>query len=102
MIKKLLPFVMLVLLAATLSACNVVRVSKGDTLYSISRRKNVTVRALIERNHLVAPYTLKIGQRLIIPRTEYYRVHFSQKKHLFRFDKSRFTKGCVEWRKQKT
>ena len=66
---------MLVLLAATLSACNVVRVSKGDTLYSISRRKNVTVRALIERNHLVAPYTLKIGQRLIIPRTEYYRVH---------------------------
>ncbi|MBP5344200.1 MAG: LysM peptidoglycan-binding domain-containing protein [Alphaproteobacteria bacterium] len=65
----------LIFLCFFLTACNVVRVSKGDTLYSISRRKNVSVRALIERNHLTAPYTLKIGQRLIIPRTEYYRVH---------------------------
>ena len=72
--RQILPFILL-LFCLVLASCNVVRVSKGDTLYSISRRKNVSVRALIERNKLVPPYTLKVGQRLIIPRTEYYRVH---------------------------
>ena len=72
--KIVLPFV-LMFACVMLTSCNVVRVSKGDTLYSISRRENVSVRALIERNNLKSPYTLKVGQRLIIPRTEYYRVH---------------------------
>lgn len=57
-----------------LTACNTVRVRKGDTLYAIARRENVTVRSLIERNHLKPPYTLSIGQTLFIPRQKYYRV----------------------------
>ena len=62
------------LLLCLLTACNVVRVSKGDTLYAIARRENVSVRSLIERNNLKPPYKLSIGQRLIIPRQRYYRV----------------------------
>ena len=57
-----------------LTACNVVRVSRGDTLYSIARRENVSVRALIERNNLKAPYRIYPGQRLVIPRQRYYTV----------------------------
>ena len=55
-------------------ACNTVRVSKGDTLYSIARRKNVSVRAIIERNNLKAPYRIFPGQKLVIPSQRYYRV----------------------------
>ncbi|MBQ4472014.1 MAG: LysM peptidoglycan-binding domain-containing protein [Alphaproteobacteria bacterium] len=58
-----------------LNACtNIVRVHKGDTLYSIARRQNVSVRAIIDRNKLKPPYTLSIGQKLIIPQQRYYRV----------------------------
>ena len=57
-----------------LAACNVVRVNKGDTLYSIARKENVSVRALIERNNLKAPYRIFPGQRLVIPRQRYYRI----------------------------
>ncbi|MBQ3695371.1 MAG: peptidoglycan DD-metalloendopeptidase family protein [Alphaproteobacteria bacterium] len=50
------------------------RVNKGDTLYSIARRENVSVRALIERNNLKAPYRIFPGQRLVIPKQRYYTV----------------------------
>ncbi len=71
MIKKIL---ICIVLSFCLTACNTVRVRKGDTLYAIARRENVTVRSLIERNNLKPPYTLSIGQKLIIPRQKYYRV----------------------------
>lgn len=67
-------FIASVLLCCFLTACNVVRVNKGDTLYSIARRENVSVRSLIERNNLKAPYRIFPGQRLIIPRQRYYTV----------------------------
>lgn len=51
-----------------------VRVRRGDTLYSISRRHDVPLRALIEENQLQAPYTLSVGQYLRLPRTTTYRV----------------------------
>ena len=51
-----------------------VRVRRGDTLYSISRRHDVPLRALIEENRLRAPYTLSVGQYLRLPRTTTYRV----------------------------
>ena len=63
-----------ILLCCLLTACNVVRVNRGDTLYSIARRENVSVRALIERNNLKAPYRIFPGQRLVIPRQRYYTV----------------------------
>ena len=55
-------------------ACNGVRVKKGDTLYSISKRHDVPMRAIIEENNLKPPYTLSIGQYLTLPREKTYRV----------------------------
>lgn len=57
-----------------LSGCIGVRVRKGDTLYSISKKNDVPMRAIIERNDLKPPYTLSVGQYLYLPRTETYRV----------------------------
>ncbi|MFD0390693.1 LysM peptidoglycan-binding domain-containing protein [Tistrella bauzanensis] len=42
-------------------------VERGDTLYAISRRNNVPLRALIEANHLQPPYTIYPGNRLVLP-----------------------------------
>ena len=41
---------------------------RGDTVYGISRRHRVPVRAIIEANRLRAPYHLKAGQWVILPR----------------------------------
>jgi len=49
-------------------------VRKGDTLYAISRRYGVTVRAMIQRNHLKPPYYLYPGQKLKRPITKIHRV----------------------------
>ena len=58
-----------------LSACSSnVRVRRGDTLYSIAKRKNVPLRALIQENHLSPPYTIKAGQILKIPEQKTYTV----------------------------
>ena len=64
-------------LALILAGCSGVRVKKGDTLYSISRKHDVPIRALIEENNLKPPYTLSIGQYLYFPRTKTYRVRKS-------------------------
>ncbi len=42
-------------------------VQKGDTVYGISRRNNVSVRTIIETNELKAPFHLRAGQRLRLP-----------------------------------
>lgn len=51
-----------------------VRVRRGDTLYSISRKYDVPIREMIERNNLRPPYTLKIGQILRLPTAKYHIV----------------------------
>lgn len=51
-----------------------IEVGEGDTLYSISRKNDVPLRDLIEANNLSAPYALKKGQVLTIPKPIYYRV----------------------------
>lgn len=43
------------------------RVRKGDTLYSLSRRFDMTVEQLAAANDLDRPYTLSVDQRIIIP-----------------------------------
>ncbi|HEC14504.1 MAG TPA: M23 family metallopeptidase [Rhodospirillales bacterium] len=43
-------------------------VGKGDTVYALSRRHRVSVRAIIEANDLRPPYLLSIGQRIELPR----------------------------------
>ena len=69
--KGILIFVLLIFLSACTST---VRVRKGDTLYSIARKKNVPLRALIQENNLSAPYTIKVGQYLKIPEQKTYTV----------------------------
>ncbi len=53
---------------------NSVVVSKGETLYSISRRYNVEMKDLISANSLKYPYILKVGQVIKLPKTQYHMV----------------------------
>ena len=47
---------------------------KGDTLYTISRRYAVPLRALIDINRLPAPYTVALGRRLMLPAPRHHLV----------------------------
>ncbi len=49
-------------------------VSRGDTLYSISRRYNVPLRDIIEANHMVPPYRVYVGQTIKLPSAKYHIV----------------------------
>lgn len=51
-----------------------VTVGRGDTLYAISRRLQVPIRALIDANKLAPPYALRVGQRLTVPAVRVYVV----------------------------
>jgi len=53
---------------------NNVKVQRGDTLYSLSKRYEVPLRSLIEENNLSAPYTLEVGQNLRLPVRQTYTV----------------------------
>ena len=48
-------------------ASRMVTVLAGDTLYDISRRHNVNMRALIETNWLQPPYALSVGATVQLP-----------------------------------
>jgi len=41
-----------------------------DTLYSLARRYGTTVEAIVQTNNLSDPNCIRVGQSLIIPRTE--------------------------------
>ena len=49
-------------------------VSRGDTLYSISRRYNVPLRDIIEANHMIPPYRVYVGQTIKLPSAKYHIV----------------------------
>lgn len=51
-----------------------ITVRKGDTIYALSRRHDVTVRAIIHANKLKAPYLLYPGQKLKSPGMAVHRV----------------------------
>lgn len=53
-----------------------VTVGRGDTVYSVARRHRLSPRDLIDANHLHPPYTLLIGQRLVLPQG---RIHVVQR-----------------------
>jgi murein DD-endopeptidase MepM/ murein hydrolase activator NlpD len=46
-----------------------VKVVSGDTVYKLARRHNISVRDLIDANRLPAPYRLRAGQTLTLPRS---------------------------------
>ncbi|MDX1485348.1 MAG: M23 family metallopeptidase [Alphaproteobacteria bacterium] len=58
----------------TQSRATVVRVKSGETLYAISRRHRVPLRALIDANNLSPPYHLVAGASLIVPAVRVYVV----------------------------
>lgn len=49
-------------------------VSRGDTLYSISKRYSLSMQDLIVLNRLKAPFVLREGQRIKLPPPKEYRV----------------------------
>lgn len=57
-----------------LSTPGVATVQTGDTLFEVSRRHNVPIRAIIAANNLTPPYTLTPGRQLILPQQSYHRV----------------------------
>jgi murein DD-endopeptidase MepM/ murein hydrolase activator NlpD len=48
-------------------AARTITVMAGDTLYDISRRHNVNMRALIETNGIAPPYALNVGGKILLP-----------------------------------
>ena len=57
----------LLIFAAALFADTTYKVEKGDTLYSISRKYQITVAELRTANNLSENDVIKVGQKLIIP-----------------------------------
>ncbi len=60
--------------AVRTGSAGVYYVTVKDTLYSISRRFHVPLRSLIDANGLKPPYTLRIGQKLSLPKPRSYTV----------------------------
>ncbi len=54
---------------ATINQQQIYIVEPGNTLYSISRSFGMDVKSLAELNNIPAPYTISIGQKLVIPET---------------------------------
>jgi len=53
---------------------SMIKVKKGDTLYALARRHDVTMRSIIHANGLKPPYLLNVGQRLKMKAVAHYRV----------------------------
>ena len=52
----------------------IVRVKKGDTLYSIAKYHEVPIREVIEINNFRPPYSLRAGQVVKLPKAKYHIV----------------------------
>ncbi len=60
--------------AAQFTTPGSVTVQSGDTLYGLSRRTNVPIRAIINANNIAPPYVLRVGQTLTLPRQAFHQV----------------------------
>jgi murein DD-endopeptidase MepM/ murein hydrolase activator NlpD len=60
--------------AAQFTTAGNVIVQSGDTLYGLSRRTNVPIRAIINANNIAPPYMLRVGQNLTMPRQAFHQV----------------------------
>ncbi len=49
-------------------------VKRGDTLYSLTKKNNLSMKAVIRENNLSQPYTLRVGQKLKIPQPKMHTV----------------------------
>lgn len=50
-------------------------VKQGDTIYTIARQLNVSVRSLIDANQMQPPFQVWAGQRLVVPGSGFYVVN---------------------------
>jgi len=55
-------------------AASAVYVGKGDTVWALSRRHGVSMRAIIDANGLTPPFLLRVGQRIVLPREREHQV----------------------------
>ncbi len=60
--------------AGTTIGGRVIAVRPGETIYTVSRRVQVPLHALITVNRLRPPYRLRVGQKLIVPRVQIHAV----------------------------
>ncbi len=60
--------------AASFIGASAVIVGPGDTVHALSRRHRVPAAAIIRANGLEPPYLLSVGQRIVLPRGQQYRV----------------------------
>ena len=68
--KRTLTFILLLLLAARLPADEQVHhLQRGETLYTLARRYNVTVDELVRHNGIQDPTRLAVGARIRVPGT---------------------------------
>jgi murein DD-endopeptidase MepM/ murein hydrolase activator NlpD len=51
-----------------------VTVAVGENIYSISKKYNVPLRDLINKNNLTPPYILKVGDKINLPSNQYHQV----------------------------
>jgi murein DD-endopeptidase MepM/ murein hydrolase activator NlpD len=51
-----------------------VYVGKGDTVWALSKRHGVSMRAIIDANELTPPFLLRVGQRIVLPREREHQV----------------------------
>ena len=56
------------IVSKTPEKAQVVVVQKGDTVWGLSSRYGISMRAIIQSNKLAAPFHLVIGQRIVLPR----------------------------------
>ena len=60
--------------AVAFQRASAVVVGKGDSVYILSRRHGVSMRAIILANNLQPPFLLRVGQRVVLPRAPSYTV----------------------------
>lgn len=66
-VVALITFLVTMMLATAVYANSIHTVQRGETLFSISRRYNTTVAALMQANNIVNPNLIFAGQQLVIP-----------------------------------
>jgi len=60
--------------ASAFKGASAVIAGRGDSVYALSRRHGVSMRAIIVANGLTPPFHLRVGQRIVLPRNPEYLV----------------------------
>ena len=50
------------------------KVKKGDNLYSISKKFNISIKKIIKHNGIREPFKIYPNQRIFLPKNVFYRV----------------------------